>query len=140
MQKPNVIFVQSHSPPSEAEHPTDEGTDNSSDPPCWNLLFLLPIETLALYATSVPSVQCINRSFAPIKCIMFVRIGRTVNENDQMLVMGLYETFLDPQLNLSAERVVEIQNIEDNHGFGMKANLGPTDNFEDLKRLEIIKS
>jgi hypothetical protein len=54
--------------------------------------------------------------------------------------MGLNETFLHPQLDLSAERVVEIQNIEDNHGFRMKANLGPTDDFENLKRLEIIQS
>lgn len=125
---------------SVAEHPTDEGAADSSDPPCWNLLFFLPIEMLALYATPVPPVQCIDRGFAPIKCIMFVHIRRTVNENDQMLVMGLNETFLDPQLNLSAERVVEIQNVEDNHGFGMKTNLSPTDDFEDLKRLEIIQS
>ena len=98
-----------------------------------NILFLLPIKRQTLHKTSVPPVQCVNRGFSPIKCIVLFHIRRAVNEYDKIFVMWLNKSLFDPRLNQGAERVVEIQNVEKDHRFGMKADLRPTNHFENLR-------
>jgi hypothetical protein len=122
-------------PTLEAQYPTDSRAKNSTDPPSSNRLFLLPIERQTLHTTFVPPIQCVNRGFPPVKYSMFVHIRWAVYKYDQIFVMGPYEPFFNPRLDQGAERIVEVQNVKENHGFGMKANLCPTDCFKDLRRL-----